>query len=40
MKIKQDTTFLSGIKDGNENKRGFGLMGKRGRMDMRVLKRF
>jgi len=40
MNIRQETTFLSGAKDGNENKRDFGLMGKRGKMVMRVLKRF
>jgi len=40
MNIRQETTFLSGAKDGNENKGGFGLMGKRGRMGMRALKRF
>jgi len=39
MNIRQETTFLSGAKDGNKNKRGFGLMGKRGRMGMRVFKR-
>jgi len=40
MNIRQETIFLSGAKDGNENKKGFGLMGKRGRMGMRVVKRF
>jgi len=39
MNIRQETTFLSGVRDGNENKKGFGLMGKRGKMVMRVLKR-
>jgi len=39
MNIRQETTFLSGAKDGNENKKGFGLMGKRGRMGIRALKR-
>jgi len=40
MNIRQETTFLSGVRDGNENKKGFGLMGKRGKMGMRALKRF
>ena len=40
MNIRQETTFLSGVKDGNENKRGFGLMGKRVRRGMRALERF
>jgi len=40
MNIRQETTFLSGANDGNKNKKGFGLTGKRGKMGMRVLKRF
>jgi len=40
MNIRQETTCSSGAKDGNENKKGFGLMGKRGKMVIRVLKRF
>jgi len=39
MSITQETTCLSGVRDGNENKKGFGLTGKRGKMGMRVLKR-
>jgi len=39
MNIKQETTFSSGVKDGNENKKGCGSMGKRGKMGMRVLKK-
>jgi len=39
MNIRQENTFLSSVKDGNKNKKGFGLMGKRGRRGMRVLKR-
>jgi len=39
MNIRQETTFLGGVKDGNENKRGFGLTGRRGKMGMRALKR-
>jgi len=40
MNIRQETTFLSGAEDGNENKKGFGLMGKKGRRGMRVLRGF
>ena len=40
MSIRQETTFLSGVRDGNENKRGFGLMGKRGKMVIGALNRF
>ena len=39
MSIRQEITCSSGVKDGNKNKKGFGLMGKRGRMGMRALKR-
>jgi hypothetical protein len=31
MNIRRETTFLSGVKDGNENKSGYGLTGKRGK---------
>jgi len=40
MNIRQGTTFSSRVKDENESKNGFALMGKRRRMGMRVLKRF
>jgi len=40
MNIRQETTFLSGVENGNENKKGFGLMGRRGRRGVIVLKRF
>jgi len=40
MNIRQEITFLSGVKDGNKNKKGLGSMSKRGRMGMRALKRF
>jgi len=39
MNIRQETTCLSGAKDGNENKKGVGLMGKRGMRGMRGVKR-
>jgi hypothetical protein len=39
MSIRQETTCLSGVKDGNENRSGFGLTGKRGKRGMRVLKK-
>jgi hypothetical protein len=39
MNIRQEITCLSGVKDGNENKKGFGLTGKSGKMVTRVLKR-
>jgi len=39
MNIRQETIYLSGARDGNENKKGFGLMGKRGKMSMRASKR-
>jgi len=39
MNIRQETICLSGVKDGNENKSGFGLTGKRGKMGMTVLKK-
>ena len=39
MNIRQETTFLSGAKDGSENRSGFGLTGKRGKMGMKGLKR-
>jgi len=40
MNIRQETTCLSGAKDGNENTTGFALMGKRGKMVITALKRF
>ena len=40
MNIRQETTYLSGVKDGNENTKGFESIGKKGKMGMRVLKRF
>jgi hypothetical protein len=39
MNIRQETTCLSGAKDGNENRSGFGMMGKRGKMGMRALRK-
>jgi hypothetical protein len=39
MNIRQETTFSSGVKDGNENKRGYGSMGKRGKTGMRELRK-
>jgi hypothetical protein len=38
--IKQETTLLSGVKDGNDNRSDFGLMGKRGKMGMRVSRKY
>jgi hypothetical protein len=37
--IRLETTFLNGAKDGNENKKGYGLMGKKGKKDMKQLRR-
>jgi hypothetical protein len=39
MNIRQETTFSSGAKDGNKNRSGFGLTGKRGKMGMKGSKR-
>jgi len=36
--IRRATTCLSGIKDGNEDKKGLGSTGKRGKMGMRALR--
>jgi len=39
MNIKPETTCISGVKDGKENKKGFELMGKRGKIGMKVSKK-
>jgi hypothetical protein len=39
MNIRQGTTFSSGAKDGNKNKKGFESMGKRGKRGTRVLRK-
>ena len=39
MSIRQETTFLSGVKDGNESRSDCGLMGNRGKKGMKGLKK-
>jgi len=39
MNINLETICLSGVRDGNENKKGFGSMGKRGKIGTKVSKR-
>jgi hypothetical protein len=39
MSIKPETTCSSSEKDGKKNKKGFGLMDKRGKMGIKVLKK-
>ena len=39
MNIRREITFLNGVRDGNENRSGLGLTGKRGKKGTRVLKR-
>ena len=39
MNITQENIYLSSAKDGNEIKKSFGLMSKRGKIGMRASKR-